>query len=371
MNLRFYLKSCTKSTSVAVIICCPEATVIVTISGTIRTIKSTHNFWDAILLRRTTEKKPIKFKNGITVAIDRTEYNLLRDWFEDLHELSFSIVQDSNGYIIRNTKGQQDFIFITPTIQTAKPFFDFLMDLRLRGWNIKRADAKYLLEKDISTYSVEELSDKEYHLKTVDLELFGPREVLHVILCECQDGLYEYDYSGKIVLDVGGFCGETAAFFSSKKARKVIVYEPFKEHHHYIKTNAELNQVNIELHEDGIGETDESVLINYDDAGLSFSLEKKGKNQTTITTKNVADVLVQSKADVAKIDCEGAELSLLKVAPETLRLIPYYFIETHTEAIEKAVTAKFLESGFKVARQPVRLVVGISMLYFEKVKDAN
>lgn len=349
---------------------CSEASIIVTISGTIRTIKSTYNFWDAILLRSGKEKKLIRFKNGVAVEIDRMQYNLLRDWFEDLHKQSFTITKESNGYVIKNSKGKPDFTFVTQNIQTAKPFFDFLMDLHSQGWNIKRTGAQYLLNKDNSYYSVEELSDKEYHL-TGDLELFGPWEILHVILCECQHGLYTYDYSGKTVLDIGGFCGETAAYFSSKKAKKVIVYEPCKDHYHYIKTNAELNNVNIELHEAGIGDVDGEITVNYDEGSLSFTRDETGQNQTTISTENISKVITQSKADVAKIDCEGAEISLTKVAPEILRLIPCYFIETHTKEIEKAVAAKFLASSFKESREPIHLVEGISMHYFEKVEDSQ
>jgi FkbM family methyltransferase len=312
------------------------------------------------------EKKLIRFRNGVAVEIDYTQYNLLRDWFEDLHKRSFTICKEPNGYTIKNTKGQPEFDFKTQTVQTAKLFFDFLMYLYSKGWIIKRIDAQYILKKDGSTYSIEELPDNTYHLKSGELELFGPREILHVLLCECQEGLYEYNYNGKTVLDIGGFCGETAAYFSSKKAKKVIVYEPFKEHYHYIRTNAKLNNVNIEFHEAGIAEVDGSTLINYDDEGLSFSPNQKGGKQTTIRTENVAAVIRQSKADVAKIDCEGAEMSLTKVAPEILGLIPYYFIETHTKEIEKAVTAKFLDSGFRVARESVHLIDGISMHYFEK-----
>lgn len=303
------------------------------------------------------------------IEIDYAQYNLLRDWFEDLHKQSFIVVKDDNGYIIK--KCQSSFSYITKTIQTAKPFFDFLLELTSKGWTITRTDAQYVLKKDGLTYTVEALSDKKYHLKTEGLELFGPREILYVILCECQDGLYTYDYTGKTVLDIGGFCGETAAYFSSKKAKKVIVYEPCGDHYPFIKTNTELNSVNIELHKAGIGETDGTMLVNYDEGGLSFARDETGHNQTTISIENVANAILQSKADVAKIDCEGAELSLTKVSPEILGLIPYYFIETHTKEIERAVTEKFLESGYRVARQPVRLVEGISMLYFERIKNSN
>lgn len=289
----------------------------------------------------------------------------MRDWFADLNKQSFTIHREDDRYVIKNS--QSGFTYITKTLHTAKPFFDFLMELTSKGWTITRTDSQYTLKKDALIYTVEELSDKKYHLKTQGLELFGPREILYVILLECEEGLYTYDYSGKTVLDIGGFCGETAAYFSSTNAKKVIVYEPCRDHYPYIKTNAELNNVNIELHEAGIGDTDGTLTVNYGEGGLSFNRDEAGQNQTTINIENVANAIMQSKADVAKIDCEGAEMSLTKLAPEILQLIPYYFIETHSEEIEKAVTAKFLASGFKVTREPIYLTEGISMNYFEKV----
>lgn len=339
---------------------------MVSISGIIRTVKSTQNFWTAILLRNTANKKPLKFRNGVEAEVDYTQYTVLRDWFSDLHERAFVIYEETDGYVIKNTAHEAEFDFKTHTIQIAKLFFESLIELHSKGWTIKRTGVQYLLKKDHATYTVEQVSDNTYRLKTGLLELLGPIEIIQVQLYECQEGLYEYDYSGKTVLDIGGFCGETAAYFSSKNANKVIVYEPFKEHHHFIKTNAQLNNVNIELHEAGIAEADAIISVNYDHAGLSFGLDRTGRKQTIIETRNISDVILQSKADVAKIDCEGAETSLTKVAPEVLGLIPYYFIETHTAEIEKALTAKFLASGFRAARQPVPLSEGISMHYFEK-----
>jgi hypothetical protein len=75
--------------------------------------------------------------------------------------------------------------------------------------------------------------------------------------------------------------------------------------------------------------------------------------------------LDESKADVAKIDCEGAEVSLVTVPKETLRKIPTYFVETHSPAIRRTIERKFTDCGFRMRRAPQELAPNISMLFFE------
>ena len=61
------------------------------------------------------------------------------------------------------------------------------------------------------------------------------------------------DYSGKIVLDIGGYFGETAVLFYYWGASKVVIYEPVEEHLKYIRKNIEANNLNAEIHNEGIG----------------------------------------------------------------------------------------------------------------------
>ncbi len=339
---------------------------MVTINSMVKTVKTTNNFWDALALRFSTTKKTIKFRNGVKAEADYRQYTLLRDWFEELHRKSFNIHITSDSYLIRNSHGNLGFSFKTRDILTAKPFFDFLLNLTSNGWIVKRIGFQYKIEKSNSTCIVEQLSENQFCLKSDRIEIIGPNGMLYVHLNESESGLYEYDYQGKTVLDIGGFCGETAAFFSGEGAKKVIVYEPVQEHQSFIKKNAALNNVNLELHDVGIAKTDGTLSINYDFLDLGFGLPNGGQNKTTIKTKNVTDVLLHSRADVAKIDCEGAETSLLDVSPEILELIDFYFIETHSDEIEEAIVCKFYDSGFVMAREPVKLSQGISMLYFTK-----
>jgi hypothetical protein len=94
--------------------------------------------------------------------------------------------------------------------------------------------------------------------------------------------------------------------------------------------------------------------INCDVAGLGFGLTDKGENTLTIDTKSATNIISQSQADIAKIDCEGAEINLADVPRDILRLIEFYIIETHTKVIQETITKKF-EAGFIENRVPERL----------------
>lgn len=336
----------------------------------VNTVKTTNNFWDALVLKISKDRKTIKFRNGVETQADYGQYALLRDWFADLRKKAFTVKKLNCGYLIRNGSNIPEFSFQTQSILTAKPFFDLLLTLTSNGWSVERIGCQYKVQKGTSKCIIEQISAELFSIKNGKVEIIGPRESLYVHLYESEAGLYQYDYAGTTVLDIGGFCGETAAYFSSEGATKVIVYEPVQAHQDIIKKNIQLNNCNVELHNMGIGEDDGALSVHYDSLGLGFGLSNSGQNQTTIKTRNVSEVILQSKADVAKIDCEGAETSLLKVSPEILGLIGFYFIETHSHEIEEAIVNKFYASGFMMAREPVKLSKDIAMHYFKKLKDS-
>lgn len=339
---------------------------MVTLTGIINTIKTTSNFWDAVVLKSGADKKVIKFRNGILIEVNASEYGLLRDWLLDLSKNNFNIQQTTDGYLIKNIPLKSTFNFKTHALIADKSFLDFLLDLILKGWIVENSENKYKVKKERSVCFIEYRSDKLFNIKTNKIDIVGPEPILYVHFHESEAGLYQYNYKDKTVLDIGGFCGETAAYFSGEKAKKVIVYEPVHEHQEYIKRNAEANNINIELHDSGIGKSDSELLVNYDAADLGFGFAGTGKNQTIVKIRNVTDVIAQSKADIAKIDCEGAETSLLDVDPAVLGLINTYFIETHSSSIREAIIGKFYDSGFIMEREPIDLSDGIAMLYFKK-----
>jgi FkbM family methyltransferase len=200
---------------------------------------------------------------------------------------------------------------------------------------------------------------QKYHLEQVDEETFKfsngrftfvGSPVLMCIVSEMDSGVYNCECSGKTVLDIGGFQGESAVFFSGMGARKVVVYEPVVANLRFITENIALNHVDAEIHDEGIGIEDGEVTVPYEEANNIFGLFHKGPNEMKIKIRNISNVIKESGAEIAKFDCEGAEESLTSVPTERLRQIELYFIEAHTLQIKKALKQKFENAGFMLIK---------------------
>jgi len=209
-------------------------------------------------------------------------------------------------------------------------------------------------------FEVENIDDTSFRIKRNDFELVGS-PALCLVMSELESGNYECDCRGKVVLDIGGFQGESAVFFSRMGANKVIIYEPVAANQPFIKENARLNHVNVEIHEEGVGEKDGVVAVTYEENtdNNPFSIvgssrfgiiSRKGDHKLEVKVRNVVDVLDKSGADVAKFDCEGSEKYLINVPTKTLRKIEYYIIEAHSPEIKKQLLKKFQDSGFSLVK---------------------
>jgi FkbM family methyltransferase len=336
----------------------PKLTLIVTM------MKTTKNFWQVVNLKSGSQTRRIVFRNGVAMMLDLVDYRKMRDLFLYLNDQKLTVKKCNGGFIVN--KKNPSFSCSVPSVKSL-PFFRFLLALANQNWNIRQIDASiFKVDKTPLYYEIKKLGDNLFAAKSERITLMGPVESLMAYFLECTKGVYDYDYNGKTVLDIGGFCGETAVFFASKGAKKVIVYEPVKMHHELIRKNVKLNRVNAELHQEGIGEKNGELSITYEETGLGFGLPSNGKKTITIEIKSAADIIIQSKADVAKIDCEGAEISLVNVPSDVLGLIVFYMVETHTKSIQEAVTKKFIESGFSQARVPKHLENEIYVVYFQK-----
>jgi len=179
--------------------------------------------------------------------------------------------------------------------------------------------------------------------------------------------MHKCDYKNKVVLDIGGFYGESAVFFSSQGARKVIIYEPIVAHCNFIKRNILLNDVNAELHDEGIGREDGYQTIRYETIDACLGALSKGRHTMKIKIKNVTKVIKESDANIAKFDCEGSEENLVNIPNEILRKIDFYMIECHTPKITTAIISKFNDAGFGLVKK-IEVVVGTEfMLHFQKM----
>jgi FkbM family methyltransferase len=139
-----------------------------------------------------------------------------------------------------------------------------------------------------------------------------------MLLCiqELRTGEYECDCKDKVVLDVGGFEGESAAYFWIKGAKKIIIYEPVTTHVEFIKENVMLNHIKAEIHQSGIGNQDGTQIIQYNKTDPGFGILSKGPNRIEIKIKDISKVIEESGAEIAKFDCEGSEEYLVDVPAE-------------------------------------------------------
>lgn len=325
---------------------------MVSLNGLVATVRTTGNFWDALFLKVSSSRRNIAFRNGIKTDLNWGEYCQVRELLENLRSEAFTIEKVDEAYCIR--RGHVKFRF---PAASSRETHTFLADARLifsltsKGWIVEQLDEElFCIKKNNLNYVVCQLNDDLYSVESERVKMIGPLSALIVYFCECASGIYDCDCSDKVVLDVGGFCGETAVFFSSLGAKRVIVYEPVVAHHDFIRRNMMLNVIEAELHEEGIGEEDGIRTIHYESADTGLGILSKGKNELQIRVRNVADVIEESRADIGKFDCEGAEKSLISVPEGILRKIGLYIIETHGPEIRKAIMDKFSNAGFRLLR---------------------
>ncbi len=219
----------------------------------------------------------------------------------------------------------------------------------------------------VKKYNLEQIDDYSFKIHTEHFQLVGS-QVLICILNEIESGIYNYDYRDKVVLDIGGFEGESAVLFWVMGAKKVVIYEPVLEHQRFIEENVQLNKINAEIHYEGIGEKDGELTIAYNKADNCFGLQTEDlSHKMTIKIRDTSKIITESGAEVAKIDCEGAEISLVKVPREILRKLEYVIVEVHTPQLRETVIEKFKDSGFILAKDGDKAEEQISIVCFKRI----
>ncbi len=206
-----------------------------------------------------------------------------------------------------------------------------------------------------------------FRIKNSDYELVISRETLGQLrnIITVDPDMYNCDCLDKVVLAVGALEGETAVIFSAMGAKKLIIYEPVVSHHVVIARNVFLNSIDADLHEEGVGKADEAQTIQFEKLDASFGTLSTGNHNMKIKIRNVTDVIAESQADIAKFNCEGAELSLIQVPNEILRKIDYYMVQVHSLKIRNAIVSKFKNAGFRSLKE-IHCLGEISVIHFKK-----
>jgi len=312
---------------------------MVTLNGLKRTLAATRDFQNLLSIKLSKKKRPITFRNGVTLRLTWPEFRILRDNYQLLKKYTFEQMGE-DLFKIRNEK-----------LEYTGP----LLDVCIRG-GVGLC------------YTVRQVGKDLFKIKDEHFELEGTSSMLYVVW-ELGQGDYDIDCQGKVVLDVGGFQGETAAFFWKMGAKKIIIYEPVKAHHKFIKKNISVNRINAEIHEQGIGNVDGTQVVHYNATGTTFG-DDEGECEMEIQIRNVASVIEENGADIAKFDCEGAEESLVQVSNEVLRKIAFYTIEVHSTEIRKAIIKKFREAGFNLGKKTAKSGQ-ITVLHFKRKKNSG
>ncbi len=298
---------------------------MVTLSGTFRTLTTTKSPGFIYLLKFKHKQGFVTFKNGAKLKLTWSEFLMLRDTY---HYWSKYIIEQTDNGLFKISGGN----------------FEFIGDLNLAR-SVLELREKYKLP-------VEQKKDGAFSVSLGPYVIVGSTDMIFFINELCL-GIYDCDCGGKTVLDIGGFEGETTAYFSSQGAKKIVLYEPLPTNFQTAKQNIERNGINAELHNEGIGEADGITIIEF------------GSRKTTCAVKNVASVILESGADIAKIDCEGAEESLVGVPNQILQKIPLYMIEIHSVAIRGKLLAKFTDAGFVLSRE-VQCSKDFSVVHFKR-----
>lgn len=236
------------------------------------------------------------------------------------------------------------------------------------GFKMELNWSDYTILRDIFSagYSVECYSGMLCFTKN-NIKIVGALPDVKVLSEDTHD-FNSIDFRNKVVLDVGGFIGDTAVLFSAMGAKKVIIYEPVLAHHELIKINTMLNGVNAEIHEEGLGETDGYATVHYEKPGIDFGLGNCGTQEMKMKIRSAQHIIEDSGAEIAKFDCEGAEINLVNVPDDVLRKMSFYVIEVHSTEIRRAISTKFRNCGFDLVKDvPNTAGPSYSVLFFKRV----
>ncbi len=286
---------------------------LATIKGLLLSLQSTSSLWDVFLLYITKKPRKITFRKGLQDTLTWHQYRLFRN------------------------------VLLSDYLVTSIP-----------------TPPSYQSNECLPLYMVEKGS----------LRLILNTRSMDILFESLVDDYGIFNIRGKTILDIGGYCGDTAVIFWNMGAKHIEIYEPMPENIALAKVNCELNSVDYTLNEYAVSSSDGTVTVHYGELSVGLSIHGGGQKEIAVKTKSISDIIQNSGAYLAKFDCEGGESHLLGVDEKILRMIPKYIVECHSDSIKESLKNKFMQSGFRLHSELVKQK-GISIVSFELQDDAS
>lgn len=141
----------------------------------------------------------------------------------------------------------------------------------------------------------------------------------------------------KTIIDIGAGIGDFTLMVAKKFPQaKIFAFEPNPEQFFLLKENIKLNNVkNVKNYKIAVG-TKKFYLLNLFSFNIHSSTVKTNESKKTIKVKGMRlDKFINGKVDLIKIDCEGAEIDILKsISNNKMGLIEKIVIEYHNNIIQ-------------------------------------
>jgi FkbM family methyltransferase len=167
-------------------------------------------------------------------------------------------------------------------------------------------------------------------------------DFISIILLEIiMDRIYVLEGSYDVIVDIGGFLGETAWWFITEGyARRIIVFEPI----YYNLCRSNVGDV-AEVRPQAV-HWSKGVLV-FKVSGGQSQIALNGEKVTETVT--LAEVLSSLTGRVAvKMDCEGCEESILHTPCDMLRRAEEYVVEVHPRVNEENIVKHMKKCGFSL-----------------------
>lgn len=146
-------------------------------------------------------------------------------------------------------------------------------------------------------------------------------------------------FQPQVILDIGANIGMTALYFSLLFPQAEIhSFEPIESNLDILRRNIEGNGLtNVHIHPYGLGDRDYTATFTAPPGlfwGFSSTARPDQQEKSSVTAHirdivGVWDELGLKKVDLAKVDCEGAEVAIFKSLGEKLASIELLFGEFH------------------------------------------